>query len=209
MRLLAVTDFHNVYDRVPDILSKAGKVDGTLLAGDLTHFGPSEKAKTLLGMLPKPVMAIPGNCDKKDIVNLLRSEDANLHECSMKLNDVTFIGIGGSNPTPFNTPFELEESEIRSKVEKLLESVTRPVVLLSHAPPKGAQDEIPGGIHVGSEAVAELAPNFIAIVCGHIHEGKGISKLGNTLVVNPGSASVGSAAIIDIDKSGNVKAELI
>jgi Icc-related predicted phosphoesterase len=209
MRLLAVTDFHNTFDRLPDILKKAGKVDGTLVAGDLTQFGPTEKAKAVLDALPKPVLAVPGNCDKRDIVDLLRAEDCNLHENKFRLGGVTFIGIGGSNPTPFNTPFELSEEHIQSTLERLLHDVKGPAVLVSHAPPKGYQDEIPGGIHVGSTAVAHMAPKFVAVVCGHIHEARGISHSGRTIIVNPGPASVGNAAILEIDDSGRAKAVLI
>ncbi|CAJ37454.1 metallophosphoesterase [Methanocella arvoryzae] len=209
MRLLAVTDFHNTFDRLPDILERAGKVDGTLMAGDFTQFGPTEQAKALLEKLPRPVLAVPGNCDQKDIIDLLREEDANLHENKIRLGNVTFIGIGGSNPTPFNTPIEFSEEHIKAELERLLHGVTGPVVLLSHAPPKGHVDEIPGGIHVGSTSVAELAPKFTAIVCGHIHESRGISHLGKTVIVNPGPASIGNAAILEIDDSGHAKADLI
>lgn len=209
MRLLVVTDFHNTYDKLPNILSKAGKVDGTLLAGDLTQFGPTEKARSLLAQLPRPVLAVPGNCDKRDLVDLLRDEDANLHENKMRLGGITFIGIGGSNPTPFNTPFELSEEHIRAELERLLHGVSGPAVLVSHAPPKGHLDEIPGGIHVGSSAVAEMASKFTAVVCGHIHESKGISHLGKTLIVNPGPASIGNAAVLEIDDDGHTKADLI
>ena len=48
MRFLAVTDFHNDYTKVPEILKKAGAVDGTLLAGDLTEFGPTDNAEKIL-----------------------------------------------------------------------------------------------------------------------------------------------------------------
>lgn len=209
MRLLVVSDFHSSYQKVPEILSKAGKPDGTLLAGDLTEFGPAGKAKELLERLPTPIMAVPGNCDPKDMVDFLRDNDVNLHESKRRIGGITFIGIGGSNPTPFNTPFELQESEIKSTIERLLEGVSGPAVLVSHAPPKGAQDSIPGGIHVGSQSVADLAPKFAAIVCGHIHEDRGVSKLGNTLVVNPGIASAGFAAVLTIDDQGNASAELI
>jgi Icc-related predicted phosphoesterase len=209
MRLLAVTDFHSQYGKVPDIIKKAGKVDATLLAGDLTEFGPTENAKELLGMLPKPIMAVPGNCDMKDMVQLLKAEGVSLHEGKAKLGSVTFIGIGGSNPTPFGTPFELSEEDIKSTVERLMKDISGPAILISHAPPKGYQDRIPNGAHVGSEAVAQLAPKFKAVVCGHIHEDRGISKMGDTIVVNPGVASAGNAAIIEIDETGNVKAELI
>ncbi len=209
MRLLVVTDFHNRYDKVPEILKKAGKVDGTLLAGDLTEFGPVENAKKLLDMLPKPVLAVPGNCDPKEMAQFLKAEGVSLHEGKKKLDNITFIGIGGSNPTPFNTPLELSEDEIRGALEKLLKDVKGPVILISHAPPKGRQDTIAGGVHVGSEAVAGMAPKFKAIICGHIHEDRGISKLGNALVVNPGMAANGNAAVLEIDEKGNVKAELI
>jgi uncharacterized protein len=209
MRLLAVTDFHNTFDRLPDIIKKAGKVDGTLVAGDITQFGPTKKAKVVLDALPKPVLAVPGNCDKKDIVDLLRAEDCNLHENKFRLGGITFVGIGGSNPTPFNTPFELSEEHIQSTLERLLHDVKGPVVLLSHAPPKGHQDEIPGGVHVGSTAVAHMAPKFTAVVCGHIHEARGISHLGKTVIVNPGPASVGNAAVLEIDDKGHAKVELI
>jgi Icc-related predicted phosphoesterase len=209
MRLLVVTDFHNRYEKVPEILEKAGKVDGTLLAGDLTEFGPAENAKKLLGMLPKPILAVPGNCDPKDMVQLLKSEGVSLHAGTKKLDNVTFVGIGGSNPTPFGTPIELSEAEIKGTLEGLLKDVTVPAILISHAPPKGFQDKIPNGVHVGSEAIAQLAPKFKAIVCGHIHEDRGISKLGDTIVVNPGMAASGNAAILEIDANGNVNAGLI
>ncbi len=45
MRLLAVCDFHNTFDRLPDILKKAGKVDGTLLAGDLDPVRPDRESE--------------------------------------------------------------------------------------------------------------------------------------------------------------------
>jgi Icc-related predicted phosphoesterase len=209
MRLLVVTDFHNRYERVPEILKKAGKVDGTLLAGDLTEFGPTENAKKLLGKLPKPILAVPGNCDPKDMAQFLKAEGVSLHEGKKKLDNVTFIGIGGSNPTPFGTPLEYSEEEIKSTLERLLKDVKGPIILISHAPPKGYQDKIPNGVHVGSEAIARLAPKFKAVACGHIHEDRGISKLGDTIVVNPGMAASGNAAILEIDANGNVNAKLI
>jgi Icc-related predicted phosphoesterase len=57
--------------------------------------------------------------------------------------------------------------------------------------------------------VADVAPKFAAIVCGHIHEDRSISMLGNTLVVNPGPAMAGNAAVLDVDKNGHVTAKLI
>ncbi len=209
MRFLAVTDFHGNYDKLVDIILQAGIVDGTLLAGDLTDFGPADKAKKLIDKLPKPIFAVPGNCDPREIVRFLEREGVCLHQERITFDGVTYVGIGGSNPTPFDTPFELKEAEIKADLERLTKGAKEPMVLISHAPPKGHQDRIPNGVHVGSEAVAQEAPKFKAIICGHIHEDRGISKLGDTLVVNPGVAFEGNAAIVDIDENGNVTAELI
>jgi uncharacterized protein len=209
MRFLAVTDFHNDYTKVPEILKKAGRVDGTLLAGDLTEFGPTDNADKLLKELPKPIFAVPGNCDPQDMVDLLESEDINLHEKKKTLDGIILVGIGGSNPTPFNTPFEFSEDEIRKVLERLVKGVSGTTILLSHAPPKGHGDTIPNGAHVGSTTIADMAPHFKAIVCGHIHEDRSVSMLGDTLIVNPGPAMSGNAAILEIDANGRVTATLI
>ena len=37
------------------------------------------------------------------------------------------------------------------------------------------------------------------VICGHMHENQGMQKLGSSLVVNPGSAKEGKAAIIEIE----------
>jgi uncharacterized protein len=209
MRFLAVTDFHNDYTKVPEILKKAGTVDGTLLAGDLTEFGPTENGEKILRMLPKPILAVPGNCDPLDMADLLESEDVNLHGKKKTVEGITFIGIGGSNPTPFNTPFELSEEEIKKALERLVKGVSGTAILIAHAPPKGHGDTIPNGAHVGSTAIADMAPHFKAVVWGHIHEDRSISMLGNTLIINPGPAMSGNAAILEIDANGRVTATLI
>ena len=80
MRWLVVSDFHNAYDKVPQILEKAGIVDGTLLAGDLTQFGPRIMRKNLIDMLPRPILAVPGNCDPREVsFAILEREDVCLH----------------------------------------------------------------------------------------------------------------------------------
>jgi uncharacterized protein len=62
---------------------------------------------------------------------------------------------------------------------------------------------------VGSTAIAEVASKFAAVVCGHIHEDRSVSMLGDTLIVNPGPAMFGNAAILDIDSNGHITATLI
>ncbi len=174
-----------------------------LIAGDITDFGPDEYAKKLLNMFKTPIMAIPGNCDPKTMLKVLDNSKAiNLHNTSERIGNITFIGLGGSNPTPFDTPFELQEDEIESNLEKLItEAENDPdnstIVLLTHAPPFGTVDEIPIG-HVGSTAIEKFIDRVNLIVCGHIHEARGTMKVGKTVVVNPGMVSEGNGAVITI-----------
>jgi len=62
-------------------------------------------------------------------------------------------------------------------------------VLLSHAPPFGHVDKIHSGKHVGSKillkAIRRYQPKLV--LCGHIHEARGQSKIGKTKVINLGS----------------------
>ncbi len=69
-----------------------------------------------------------------------------------------------------------------------------------HAPPYGTRvDIIHLGIHVGSTAVRDFvedeAPD--AVVCGHIHEGRGMDAIETTKIVNCGQASRGHYALIE------------
>ena len=200
MRLLAISDTHGDFSKISSILGRAGKVDAILVAGDITNFGPEEKAKELFDILGKPVMAVPGNCDPKGVLDVIEESGAvNLHNSSFKFGDIMFIGLGGSNPTPFNTPFEMSEEEIRDMLRRLLPPSRRDgrVVLVSHAPPKNSLDAVPGA-HVGSESIREILSQVDLVVCGHIHEARGVVKSGNTTIINPGQASKGLAAVVDI-----------
>ena len=204
MKLLALSDLHGDYSHVKALKNRAGKIDAVLVAGDLTDFGPDEHAAEFLAMFEEPVLAIPGNCDKPSIVKLLDEKGVNLHKSHRTINDVTFIGLGGSNPTPFNTPFELSEEEITKNMDALFEGLHGRIILLSHAPPKNTLDKLPFG-NVGSEALAQALGKCDLIVCGHIHEARGTVRVNGTLVVNPGMAANGEAAVITINDEISVE----
>ena len=204
MKLLAISDLHGDYSHVKALKEKAGQIDAVLIAGDLTDFGPDEKAEELLAMFKNSVLAIPGNCDHPSIVGLLDEKGVNLHKSRSTINDVTFIGLGGSNPTPFNTPFELSEEEIAENMDALFEGLHGRIVLLSHAPPKNTLDKLPFG-NVGSEALVQSIEKCDLVVCGHIHEARGTMRVNDTLVVNPGMAANGEAAVITINDEISVE----
>lgn len=213
MRLLAISDPHGDYAQIPALVRKAGKagsVDVVLIAGDITNFGPDELTYDLLSLLEPlecPVLAIPGNCDQRSILATIDASSAvNLENAVHTIGNVTFAGIGGSNPTPFDTVFERSEGEIGAMLDDLLsragETGEARIVLLSHAPPKNTLDRIPGG-NAGSEAIAGAIGKTDLIVCGHIHEDQGMMVVSahgkETVVVNVGQASQGKSAIITID----------
>ncbi|MHC1576440.1 MAG: metallophosphoesterase family protein [Methanosarcinaceae archaeon] len=236
MRILAISDPHGDYSKIAAIQQRVGDVDLVLVVGDITNFGPAEKARELLDMFGQPTLAIPGNCDPRSMINILDETRAvNLHNASWTIvdddnnngddsgnrnissishNTIIFLGLGGSNPTPFNTPFELQEEEIERLLKPLFtEAEHTPyhrLVLLTHAPPKGTVDAVPAG-NVGSSAIAKFLGRADLIVCGHIHEARGVVRQNGTVVVNPGMASQGYAALIEIENRdvGNIDVELI
>lgn len=211
MKLLALSDLHGDYSHVESICKKAGDFDAVLIAGDITNFGPDNKALELLAMFSTPVLAVPGNCDKPSLLGILDKNEntINLHNSIHEFKGFNFIGLGGSNPTPFNTPFELPEKKIGEYAGILLgklDGLHGKTVLLSHAPPFNTTDRVPRG-NIGSESLARFLGRIDLIVCGHIHEARGSVRVNGTCVVNPGPASKGYGAVITI--KDDIKTEFI
>ncbi|WP_320056889.1 metallophosphoesterase [Methanothermobacter thermautotrophicus] len=218
VKILAVSDLHG--SNIPELhrYLKNNRVDIIVVAGDITHFGPPELAEELLNDLAShniPVLAVPGNCDPHGISSRIENSRAiNIHARTLNVKNFAFCGLGGSNPTPFNTPLELEEDEIHGELDKLLENLqgNDRLILVTHAPPHGTEvDRIPSGDNVGSTGVRDAIEKHQPCIniCGHIHESPGVDRLGETLIVNPGQLSEGRAALIEIDDDGSIRAEII
>ena len=178
--------------------------DLILIAGDITHFSGWEVARKVLEpvlSLGVPVLAVHGNCDGRDVPQLLEELGIGLHDRRVEINGVGFIGLGGSNITPFNTIWELTEDEIM----KILERNYRPGdVILSHVPPRDTKaDRIHSGLHVGSKALREFIERNQPplVVTGHIHEARSVDRVGKTVIVNPGPLFRGYYAVIELDEA--------
>ncbi|MEZ5336126.1 MAG: metallophosphoesterase [Methanolobus sp.] len=202
MRLFAIADPHGNYSKIEELLEMSGDIDVVLIAGDITNFGPDEKAHDLFSLFKQPILAVPGNCDHESILNIIdNSQATNLHNKSVLINGVRFIGMGGSNPTPFCTPFEIQECDYETNLNRMKNEALytkEPLIILTHAPPYGILDKV-GDSHVGCKALRTLVDEADLIICGHIHEARGIEIHGKTTIVNPGMAALGFAALIDID----------
>jgi len=214
LRILAVSDFHgqpNANENLLKFLERG--YDCVLLIGDLTNFGPMSAAEDLLNRVKAvgaPTLAVPGNCDPKQILEVLDKHGVNLHARCVELGGISFVGLGGSNLTPFNTPFELQETEIQEELEKLARAAGDSMVLVTHAPPFDTRvDLISAGSHVGSKSIRQFIEQRqpLVAICAHVHEARNTDKLGRTLIVNPGPVSRGFAAEIEV--ASGVSAKLL
>ncbi len=165
-----------------------------ICAGDLTNFGAGlSEMMSALSKSKIPVFIIPGNHETNEEIDkeCKKYKFVNLHAQAVSYRGLTLAGIGGSNITPFNTPNEHTEDEIKEVLEKF--KGRENLLLVSHAPPYGYLDEVGYGQHAGSKALLEFikAEQPLMVICGHIHEHAGKETIiGNTKVINPGKGSI-------------------
>ncbi len=193
MRIIAFGDIHMDYKCIEEI-PNIEDADLVIITGDLTNYGGVGEAELVLKtveQLNRNILAIHGNLDLPSVANYLMKKGISLHKTGKIIDNVGFMGVGGSNPTPFDTPSEYSEEELRQIVTTAYSFVKdAPVkILISHTPPLDTKaDLISGGIHVGSSSIREFIERHKPAFCitGHIHEARSIDKIGNTVIINPG-----------------------
>jgi Icc-related predicted phosphoesterase len=142
-----------------------------------------------------------------------------------EIGGLQVASCGWSNPTPWNTPRECSEEELRGRLEAVVSELDDPSSALFnfHVPPHETaldvcpelDDELrvvtvmgsPVLQHAGSTAVRALIEELQPRVSlhGHIHESRGVEELGRTTAVNAGSEyseGVLLGAVIDLDGEG-------
>lgn len=192
MRICALTDIHGRTHIDPEHIKILKKVDLTIIAGDITHFGTDEDAKRILNTftnLNSTILAVHGNCDQESVNQLLVAQGINLHGESKVVGDIAFYGLGGSNISPFSTFQESSDEQIETVLQKFEKHNTRFHILVSHPPPVNTKvDKVFMGKHVGSIAVRHCIERFQfdLVICGHIHEARGVDTIGKTIIINPG-----------------------
>jgi putative phosphoesterase len=213
MRILAFSDIHGSYKKVEEILSKESSCDALIIAGDLTTVGSPQEAEMAIRQFRrhgKPLFAVAGNMDLPELEATFLSLGVSLNARGVLHGDVGLFGVSASPFTPMNTPYEISEDEIMKRAEAGWKDVTqaRWKVFVPHAPPRDTKvDRIMLGKHVGSTAVREFVekrqPDLV--LCGHIHEARGIDKLGKTTIVNCGPAGRGYYVVLEIGNEINVE----
>ena len=221
MRLLAMADLHGRAEMLSPF--KGVEVDLVAFCGDLHNLEPADRAwpaaEALAGLGPT-VLIVPGNMDPKETVPALWKEAGleMVHRSSRRVGDFGFIGLGGmvvrderrlSDPNQyFNAEDDVYESLVR--LYKEISGAGRKVVL-THQPPRDSRDLIYSGERTGSVGLRRFVEDFQPdlLLCGHIHEDRGVAEIGSAKVVNVGEMRRGYAAIIDLDLEGEITVEWI
>jgi len=209
MRSIIVSDIH-AKTSTAELVNKIANehdADNILILGDVTNFGPVQDAVDYITSLNRPVYAIPGNCDPREFPSAVSKVATDLHGRSVIIGGVKISGLGGSNPTIFDTPFEISEEEIFSSLDAICDGVD---ILMVHAPAFGTLDKIPNGMMVGSTSILDIVKKYRpkVVLSGHIHEERGMKEIGGTLFLNPGAAKEGYAALLTVN-DGKAAAELL
>lgn len=206
MIIVNIVDIHGNIKPVGKIGDVISSADLIIIAGDLTQFGGEKDAEEVIGAVEKyntSILAVTGNCDKKEVDGYLDSRKMNIHGRSVNIDGLSFMGAGGSLPCPSPTPNVYTEEDYVGIFEESVEGSDDglPAILVSHQPPYGTlNDRVSNGTHVGSRTVREFIERHKPLVCftGHIHEAPGIDTLGSTKVVNPGPLGTRSYAYLDV-----------
>jgi Icc-related predicted phosphoesterase len=156
------------------------------------------------------VIFTPGNDDEWAVDDVLRESTF----VEAPEGTITRIGdrhemlsLGWSNPTPWDTPRECSEEELAEKIGALADQIEdmENAIFNIHVPPFGTgldnAPELEEGANrvkrggsimkpVGSTAVRDAILQYQPLLSlhGHIHESRGVQRLGKTVVINPGSA---------------------
>lgn len=212
MKLLCLTDLHGNASALQRILEDAGDTDRFLLGGDITHFGTPDAAEALVSRARRAghdVLAVAGNCDSPEIDQRLAELDAGLFSRGVIRDGVGFFGVSAMPPWT-DRMYELTEEQIAKALvtgQFQVAKATRYVVL-SHCPPRNTRlDLTHHGEHVGSTSLRSFIERFqpALVVCGHIHEARGVEDIGDTRVVNCGTARDGHYALIELDHQIDVQ----
>ena len=193
-------------ERATKISLGAGKIEelfGKLVLERLNNWvGLAEER--LKGSNIQMFMA-PGNDDISEMDAVLDSSTyiVNAGDRKVDVKGHEMITLSWANPTPWDTPRECTEEELEEKIEGLASQVEdmENALFNFHVPPydtqldqapKLSQDLVPSTdaiVSAGSKAVLNAIKKYQPLLGlhGHIHESRGIQKIGRTTCMNPGS----------------------
>jgi Icc-related predicted phosphoesterase len=167
-------------------------------------------AEDRLGKIGVSCYISPGNDDIFGIDPILSSSSVVVNPEGRVVSidpDHEMITLGYTNHTPWNSPREVDEEELGRMIEGMAANVKnmKSAIFNIHIPPidtvldkapmvdKNLKVVVRGNqvqmVSAGSSAVRKAIETHQPLlgIHGHIHESKGIVKIGRTLCANPGS----------------------
>src|SRR5579863_10488698 len=218
---------------LPDELSELKEEDGSLDRRFTTEMVSTldrwlDMADTKLKGGEIPCIVNGGNDDTFEIDEVVEASPCVTFAEGkvLDLDGFSLASMGYTNPTPWDPFREAPEEDLAKRIDAVVAQLPdmEKAIFNFHAPPyNSGLDEAPaldatlrplhGGAvmkPVGSTAVRDAITKYqpMLSVHGHIHESRGISKMGRTLAINPGSVygdGVLQGAVIDLNpKKGKV-----
>jgi uncharacterized protein len=171
-----------------------------------------EYAKTRLDGSPVIIYSVPGNDDPLAVDDVLLAHgDERLRFVEGEIIELApgmeMLSTGYTNVTPWDTPREYSEDQIREHLKRMTGRLQHPetAIFNIHAPPynsrldtapllgqdlkvktaAGAQMTAPVGSVAVREAIEDVQP--LLTLHGHIHESGGSVTIGRTTAINVGS----------------------
>ena len=177
-----------------------------------------------------PCVITPGNDDPFYIDEILNKLEyvQNGDGRVVEVKGYEILSLSYGHPTIFKFPRDISEEELGQKIDGLAAQVKNmdKCIFNIHVPPKGTDldqdtlydedlnpildgDSLANG-PIGSEAVTAAIEKYQPILSlhGHVHPSRGITKIGRTICVNPGSNYDEiqlRGCLVDIDRSGKVE----
>lgn len=176
-----------------------------------------------------PVFVTGGNDDYMSIEKILDAAPwvVNAGEKVVEIAPgVEMVSTGYGNPTPWNCPRDVPEEELARIISEVADKLRNPetAIFNLHVPPYGSGlDQAPlldTSVTPPKPVVGETAPAGSTAVLdavlkyqpqvglhGHIHESRGIQKIGRTTCINPGSEYTEGllrSAVVDLGKKGEL-----
>ncbi len=211
MKFLVISDIHGNIDVLNKMDSQFNEADAVLFAGDFCEcFKPETSKPTMEALLKKhdEIYSVLGNCDEPDFIEEMEDAGINAEKTLNYTQGLAIIGSGGGSKFTGKTPNEREESDLISDFDILdqeeFEGDYSNVIIISHNPPKDTVcDAVNPELHAGSQLFRDLITEKrpLAVVTGHIHEGCGVDKIQDTVIMNSGSlGEKGTYGWLEVEK---------
>lgn len=212
MKLLLISDVHGKTEQLEKLREQIAAADAVLFAGDFTTFKKPETAEPCVQKMRElcpNLFCVLGNCDDPALLPEIESLDASCEHSLVYFDGIQIAGSGGGSKFTGETPNERTEEDLQKDFDVIENSGLQEegqwsnLILVSHNPPKCQSCDQPApGVHAGSQIFSDFIAKTkpLAVLCGHIHEGAGIEKIGQTVVVNPGPLADGKYAEMELQK---------